>query len=56
MDLAMIAVTGPVEIGDVVTVYGGSVSLDRQALSMGTISYELLTALGQRIPRRYGNS
>jgi alanine racemase len=56
MDLTMIAVEGPVEIGDVVTVYGGSVSLDRQALSMGTISYELLTALSPRIPRRYGSS
>ena len=39
--------------GDVATVYGGRVSLDQQAAAAGTISYELLTALGQRVPRRY---
>ncbi len=39
--------------GDVATVYGGRVSLDQQATAAGTISYEMLTALGQRVPRRY---
>ena len=53
MDLTMAAVEGPVVDGDVATVYGGSVSLDQQAKAAGTISYELLTALGQRLPRRY---
>jgi len=56
MDLTMVAVEGPVAIGDVATVYGGSVSLDRQALAAGTIPYELLTSLGQRLPRRYAQS
>ena len=56
MDLTMVAVEGPVAIGDVATIYGGNVSLDRQALAMGTIPYELLTALGPRLPRRYGHS
>jgi alanine racemase len=56
MDLTMVAIEGPVGIGDVATVYGGSVSLDRQALAAGTISYELLTALGPRLPRRYSRS
>ncbi len=44
------AARGP---GDVATVFGGLVSLDEQAALAGTISYELLTALGPRIPRRY---
>ena len=44
---------GP-EPGDVATIYGGRVSLDQQAAAAGTIAYELLTALGARVPRRYG--
>jgi alanine racemase len=43
----------PVTVGDVATVFGGRVSLDEQAALAGTISYELLTALGPRLPRRY---
>lgn len=43
----------PVAIADVATIFGGLVSLDEQAALAGTISYELLTALGTRIPRRY---
>jgi alanine racemase len=39
--------------GDVATVYGGRVSLDQQASAAGTIAYELLTALGPRVPRHY---
>jgi alanine racemase len=56
MDLTMIAVDGPVAPGDVATVYGGSVSLDQQAAAAGTISYELLTGLGARLPRRYAGA
>jgi alanine racemase len=40
--------------GDVATVFGGLVSLDQQAAAAGTIAYEMLTALGNRLPRRYG--
>ncbi len=43
----------PVQRGDVATLFGGLVSLDRQAGHAGTIGYELLTALGARLPRRY---
>ncbi|MES2307113.1 MAG: alanine racemase [Gemmatimonadota bacterium] len=43
----------PVAIGDVATIFGGIVTLDEQAALAGTISYELLTALGSRLPRRY---
>ncbi len=38
------------------TVFGGIVSLDSQARAAGTISYELLTALGPRLPRLYTDS
>jgi alanine racemase len=54
MDMTMIAVEeGPVAVGDVATLYGGLVSLDQQARAAGTISYELLTGIGTRVPRRY---
>jgi alanine racemase len=56
MDFLMVAVDGPVAIGDVATIYGGLVSLDEQARHAGTISYELITGLGARIPRRYDQS
>ena len=54
MDMCMVAVDdGQVAVGDVATVFGGLVTLDEQARSVGTISYELLTSLGPRLPRRY---
>jgi alanine racemase len=53
MDMTMVAVDGPVAVGDVATVFGGIVSLDSQAAAAGTISYEMLTALGARVPRVY---
>ena len=56
MDMTMIDVgTAPVTPGDVATVYGGRVSLDQQAAAAETISYELLTSLGARVPRCYGS-
>jgi len=57
MDMCMLAVAdGKVAIGDVATLYGGLVSLEQQAEASGTISYELLTALSQRVVRRYWRS
>jgi alanine racemase len=54
MDMCMVAVEpGGVAVGDVATVFGGLVSLDEQARGAGTISYELLTAMSNRVPRRY---
>jgi alanine racemase len=53
MDMCMAAVDDDVQVGDVATIYGGQVSLDQQAEMAGTISYELLTRLGARVPRRY---
>jgi len=45
----------PVAIGDIATLFGGLVTLEEQAALAGTVSYELLTALGPRLPRRYAN-
>jgi alanine racemase len=43
----------PVALGDIATLFGGLVTLEEQAAAAGTVSYELLTALGPRLPRRY---
>jgi alanine racemase len=55
MDMTMVflgdAVTAP---GEVATLIGDDLTVDRQARLAGTISYELLTALGSRVVRRYG--
>ena len=53
MDLTTVGPQAAVAVGDVATIYGGMVSLDAQAELAGTISYELLTALGGRVIRRY---
>ena len=54
MDMVMVdAGDSPVAIGDVATLYGGTVTLDDQAARAGTVSYELLTAVSARVPRRY---
>ncbi len=55
MDMTMVAPAEPVEVGAIATIFGGSVTLDQQATAAGTIAYELLTGLGTRVRRRYGN-
>ena len=54
MDMCMVEVDGPVKVGDVATIFGGLIGLDRQADAAGTLSYELLTRLGPRVARCYG--
>ncbi|HEU4680752.1 MAG TPA: alanine racemase [Gemmatimonadales bacterium] len=54
MDMCMAAVDVSAAVGDVATIFGGLVPLDRQAEAAGTISYELLTRLGPRVARCYG--
>jgi alanine racemase len=56
MDMTMIEAPASTEVGDVATLFGGMISLDEQAAAAGTIAYELLTALGPRVRRRYGRS
>jgi alanine racemase len=53
MDFLMVEAPEGTTLGDVGTIFGGVVSLDDQARRAGTISYELLTALGQRLHRNY---
>ena len=54
MDMTMLDMgDAHAEPGDVATLFGGRVTLDEQAAAAGTIAYELLTALGRRVERRY---
>jgi len=54
MDMLMVdAGNTPVAIGDVASLFGGSLSLDEQAVRAGTNSYELLTAVSARVSRVY---
>ncbi len=57
MDVTVLNVTGVpgVEVGDVVTFFGsgegGGIPLEEVADHAGTINYEILTGLTQRLPR-----
>jgi alanine racemase len=54
MDLTMVAIAeGGARIGDLATVFGGAVTLASHAEALGTITYEVLTALSPRVARRY---
>jgi alanine racemase len=54
MDMTMVVVPpGSTRPGDRAVLFGDGLSLDRQAERAGTISYELLTAVGPRVIRRY---
>lgn len=59
MDLSMVDVTDlpSVSMGDVVTIYGSdgpaSVHVDQAARQIGTVTSDLLCALGRRVPRFY---
>lgn len=59
MDLSMVDVTDApgVSMGDVVTIYGSdgnaSVQVDQAARQIGTVTSDLLCALGRRVPRFY---
>ena len=55
MDMCMIDVTDcpDIKVGDVATVFGKDPTATEQAEKAGTISYELLCAVSQRVPRVY---
>jgi alanine racemase len=59
MDLTMFDVTdlpaGSVSAGDWIELLGPAITLEQAATAAGTISYELLTSLGQRYSRSYQN-
>lgn len=54
MDLTMID-AGELNVvpGDIATFIGGTIPLEQQAVAAGTTIYQLLTALGPRLPRHY---
>jgi alanine racemase len=61
MDMVMVEVpaecANQVRVGDVATLFGGdgegAITLDEFAGWAGTVSYEILTGLGSRLPREY---
>jgi Alr-MurF fusion protein len=54
MDMCMIDITGvDVNTGDEVIIIGGSVDVEKMATVLGTIPYEILTNIGQRVKRVY---
>ena len=57
MTMADVSKVPGVKTGDVATLYGRDgkavLPVEEQASSAGTISYELLCAVGERVPRVY---
>lgn len=54
MDMSMIDVTDiDCKEGDIVEVFGRNASINKMAQQAGTISYEVLTRISQRVPRVY---
>ena len=54
MDVIAVDITGlDVAVGDTVELFGANRMLDDAAAAAGTISYELLTSITARVPRRY---
>ena len=54
MDVCAVDITGlDVAVGDPVELFGANRLLDDAAAAAGTISYELLTSITTRVPRRY---
>ena len=54
MDTCMLDVTGlAVQEGDAVTLFGDAPTIDELATWLGTIPYEVLSAISPRIPRTY---
>jgi len=55
MDMCMVDVSRVphVKTGDRVTLFGEDLSIDKIAATIGTINYEILCAVGKRVPRIY---
>lgn len=54
MDMAMVDVTDiQCNEGDRVEIFGEQLSINKMARRGGTISYEILTGISQRVPRIY---
>lgn len=57
MDMLAVDITDlpQADLGDAVELWGNEISIDQLAQACGTIGYELLTKVTQRVPRRYIN-
>ncbi len=57
MDMIAVDVTDlpPVQVGDIAQIWGAELPVERQAEAAGTIPYELLCSVRQRVPRSYTN-
>ncbi|MCP9337024.1 alanine racemase [Stutzerimonas xanthomarina] len=57
MDMLAVDITDlpPAGLGDAVELWGNEIPIDELAQACGTIGYELLTKVTQRVPRRYIN-
>jgi alanine racemase len=55
MDMCMVDVSGVrnVQPGDEVILFGEGLSVDEVAEKIGTINYEVVCAVGKRVPRIY---
>ena len=57
MDLTMFDITGlkegSADVGDRIELFGSNIGIDEAARVAGTVSYEMLTSLGNRYLRRY---
>ncbi len=55
MDLTTIDITDcpPVQVGDEAVILGGAITADDIAQLAGTVSYEILTGIGNRVERVY---
>jgi alanine racemase len=42
-----------VQVGDVAQIWGADLAVEEQAAAAGTIAYELLCSVRQRVPRSY---
>lgn len=56
MDMLALDVTdaSDIDVGDVVELWGGAISVEALAAAAGTLAYELLCRVPQRVPRIYG--
>lgn len=53
MDQMMIRLPNPIPMGTVVTLIGEGMPVERVAREIGTISYEILCLISDRVPRVY---
>ena len=55
MDMTMIDITGIPEAreGDIVEVFGKNIPVEKLAAAAGTITYEIMTGISQRVKRVY---